>query len=182
MSDVSSGATSAAPTATSTESSQGSSESQNQNAVTGEHISKDSPTLTKAQKEKFMLKVDGEEFEEEIDFSDKETIKKKLQMAKAFEKRGGEAVKAKREAMELMKKFENEESFQNFLEQHPKGREIAEKMLLKQIQDQMMSPEEKERKEKDARLAKYEKEAQEREENTKKEAMAAKEAEYAQSF
>jgi len=99
--------------------------------------------LTTAQKEKFKLLVDGEEIEEEVDFSDKEGLKKRLQLAHAAKKRMSEAQDAKKKAFQIVKEFEeNPESMLARL--GPKGREIAEKFLLSQIQDEMLSPEEKE--------------------------------------
>jgi len=98
---------------------------------------------TPSQLRKFKLKVDGEEFEEEIDLNDETAITTKLQLAAAAKKRMTEAVDQKRKAFEIIKAFEdNPESMLQRL--GPKGRDIAEKFLLEQIKDEMMSPEEKE--------------------------------------
>lgn len=142
----------------------------------------DAKPLTQAQKEKFKIKVDGEEFEEEIDLSDKESLRKRFQLAKAYEKRGGEAVAAKRKAMELIKNFENPDSLRSFLKTHPQGKAIAEQILLEQIQDQMMSPEEKQRRATESELETLRREKKEREEAQMKQAQAAKEAEYAENY
>lgn len=138
--------------------------------------------LTASQKEKFMLTVDGEEFEDEVDFSDKEGLKKRFQLAAAAKKRMAEASDVKKKAFDIIKGFENEESFLDMIKKHPKGRDLAEKFLLAQIQDDMLSPEEKEMRMTKAELAKYkEKEAAE---NAKleKSAQEKKEAHYAENF
>ena len=119
------------------------------------------PAEIKSMKEKFMLKVDGEEFEEELDWNDKESIKNKLQLAAAAKKRIGEAKSEKQKAMEILRAFEDG----TLLSKHPKGRELAEKLLLEQIQDEMMDPKDKEIRD----LKKY-KEGNERTEKEKLEA------------
>lgn len=172
MSEVSTITTSSAPVESS---------SQTESVNSGAASEIESKPLTLAQKEKFKLTVDGEEFEEEIDFSDKEGLKKRFQLAAAAKKRMSEAGELKKKAYDVMKAFEeNPESMLARL--GPKGREIAEKFLLAQIQDEMLSPEEKEMKMTKAELAKYkEKEARELE-NQQKSAQEEKEAKYAQSF
>ncbi|WP_413581094.1 hypothetical protein [Bdellovibrio sp. HCB288] len=132
-------------------------------------------------KEKFLLKVDGVDVEDEVDWNDKESLKKKLQLAHAAEKRMNEAKGEKKKALDIIKAFEQDpESMLSRL--GPKGREIAEKFLLKQIQDQMMSPEEKAQRSDMSELEILRKEKKEREEKTLSDAQAAKEAEHAKSF
>jgi len=92
---------------------------------------------------KFKLKVDGEEVDEEIDFNDEESMRNKLQLARAAKKRMTESKESTRKAMEIIKAFDNNP--ETLLERlGPKGQEIAEKYLLKKIQDDMLSPEQKE--------------------------------------
>lgn len=103
----------------------------------------ETPQPTPSQLRKYKLKVDGEEFEEEIDLNDESAITTKLQLAAAAKKRMTEAVDQKRKAYEIIKAFEdNPETMLQRL--GPKGREIAEKFLLEQIKGEMLSPEEKE--------------------------------------
>jgi hypothetical protein len=64
----------------------------------------------------------------------------------------------------------------------PKGREIAEKYLLAQIQDDMLSPEEKEYRATKKELDAFKKEKEEREQGLKKSAAEKMEMQYAQSF
>ena len=132
-------------------------------------------------KEKFKLTVDGKEFEEELDWNDKEGIKRKLQMAHAAEKRMSEAKAAKAKAFDIVKAFE--ENPENILKRlGPKGREVAEKFLLEQIQNDMLTPEEKEYRE----LKKYkemtEAEKAKAKEESEKSAKQAQEYKYAQEF
>jgi hypothetical protein len=132
-------------------------------------------------KKKFVLKVDGEDVEEEIDLNDEEGMKARLQLARAAKKRMSEAVAEKKKAFEIIKAFEADpESMLARL--GPKGREIAEQYLLKQIQDDMLSPQEKEHRDLKKKLETYEqKEAREKQEREQS-IQQKKEYEYAQSF
>lgn len=137
--------------------------------------------IAKAQKEKFKLKVDGEEFEEEIDLNDKEDLKRRFQLSHAATKRMAKAQEDSRKAHSIVKEFEeNPEAFLAKL--GPKGREIAEKFLLSQIQDEMLSPEEKEYRD----LKKYkestEAEKKAQQEKIEREAAEKMENEYAKNF
>jgi hypothetical protein len=93
-----------------------------------------------AQLKKFKLKVDGEEFEEEIDLANEGELTKRLQLAKAAEKRIGQAKSEKAKAMEILKAFEDG----TLLKKHPKARELAEQLLVEQLQNEMLSPEQRE--------------------------------------
>ena len=57
------------------------------------------------QLKKFKLKVDGEEFEEELDLSNEAELVKRLQLAKAAEKRITQAKTEKQKAMEILKRM-----------------------------------------------------------------------------
>jgi hypothetical protein len=95
---------------------------------------------TTPQLKKFKLKVDGEEFEEEIDMSNEGELIKRLQLAKAAEKRIGQSKAEKAKAMEILKAFEDGTLFKK----HPKARELAEQFLVEQLEDEMLSPEQRE--------------------------------------
>lgn len=115
---------------------------------------------------KFKLKVDGEEIEEEIDLADEARLVKELQLARAAKKRMAEAQDEKRKLFELAKQFENPEEL--LLKMGDKGNEIAEKILLKKLQAEMMSPEQRQLIELQEKLARYEqqeKALKEKEEN-----------------
>lgn len=127
---------------------------------------------------KFKLKVDGEDFEEELDLSNEAEIVKRLQMAKAAEKRINQAKSEKQKAMEILKAFEDGTLFKK----HPKGREFAEQLLVEQLEQEMLSPEQRELKE-----LKAFKEAREREELDRQKAleqaeMQAQESKVAKQF
>lgn len=148
----------------------------NQEVVQGEA----KPTI-QAMREKFKLKVDGEEFEDEVDLNDKEELRKRFQLSHAAKKRMGEAKAAEQKALDIVRQFEQDpESMLSRL--GPKGREIAEKYLLKQIQDDMLSPQEKEARMTKAKLEKYEAKEKEDQDFKQKSVMEKKEAEYAQGF
>jgi len=53
------------------------------------------PKQVQELKKKLKIKVDGEEFEEELDFNDEEGLKRHIQKAKAFDKRAKEFSKYK---------------------------------------------------------------------------------------
>ena len=125
-----------------------------------------------AQLKKFKLKVDGEEFEEELDLSNEAELTKRLQLAKAAEKRIGQAKAEKQKAMEILKAFEEG----TLLKKHPKARELAEQLLVEQLQQEMMTPEQKELME----LKKY-KEERERSELERQKALEMAEAQQKES-
>ena len=132
-------------------------------------------------KERFKLTVDGEEFEEELDWNDKESVKNRLQLAAAAKKRMSEANEAKKKAYEIVSQFEKDP--EGMLKRlGPKGREIAEKYLLEQIKEDMLTAEEKDQRAKLTRLEQLEKQEKEREEKAKAEAEAKKEFELAQNY
>lgn len=139
------------------------------------------PTPTAAQKEKFQYVIDGETVEEEVDFSDKEALKKRFQLGHAAQKRMAEAKAAKAKAYEIVKAFEDDPA--NILERlGPKGREAAEKFLMKHIQNEMKSPEEREFEMTKAELAKYKEQEKQAKEAEEKQKISAQEAKYAQEF
>lgn len=167
-------ATSAAPTSTSAEVS-------TQNVETQQAASTEAKPLTQAQKEKFQYVIDGEQVEEEVDFSDKEALKKRFQLGHAAQKRMAEAKAAKAKAYEIVKAFEDDPA--NILERlGPKGLEAAEKFLMKKIQEQMKSPEEREYEMTKAELAKYKEQEKLAKEAEEKQKISAQEAKYAQEF
>lgn len=118
---------------------------------------------TAPQIKKFKLKVDGDDFEEEIDLSNEAELVKRFQLAKAAEKRISQSKAEKQKAMEILKAFEDG----TLLKKHPKSRELAEKFLLEQLEDEMLTPEQKEYKQ-----LKAFKEQKEREEAESKKAEA----------
>jgi len=130
---------------------------------------------------KFKLKVDGEEVEEELDLNDEESLRQRLQLAKAAKKRMAEAVNAKRQAVEIIKAFEADpETMLKRL--GTKGREIAEKYLLSQIKEEMMTPEQKQRMAEETELQQLRREKEERIANAEKEKVASLEKKYVDDF
>lgn len=131
---------------------------------------------TAAEKRKYKYKVDGQEVEEELTDDD---IKKHLSMSKAAYKRMGEAAKEKQQAQQLVKMLrENPEAVLNNeqIMGSRKFREIAETYLAKQLEDQMLSPEEKYKREMEQKLRQYEEN-----ERTQKEQVEAKQLEQLQN-
>lgn len=145
--------------------------------ATEEKVNTPPPSL----KEKFKLTVDGEEIEDELDWNDKDAIKQRLQLAAAAKKRMGEASEAKRKAYEIVSQFEKDP--QSMLKRlGPKGREIAEQYLLADIQEQMLSPEEKESRDAKRERDELKKEKEERLAKEKSDIESKKEFELAQGF
>ena len=104
---------------------------------------------------KFKLKVDGEEIEQEIDLNDEQRIIKALQMEAVAQKRVAEARDQKKKAFDLI----------SALEKDPKsllkrmgdtGYSAAEELLLEKLQQEMMTPEQREMAELKAKVERYE--------------------------
>lgn len=146
-----------------------SSEPVSMQAEEGESLNQEiiDPEVVAPSKRKYKFKSDGQDYEEEYD---DESITRQLSLAKAAQKRMNEASMTRKQA----------ESFINALQNDPmsvlqdprimgqeKFREIAEQFLSKQLEEQLLSPEEKARKNMEERLRKYEE--QEKEEMTKAE-------------
>lgn len=113
-------------------------------------------------KKKYKLKVDGVESEVEIDLSNDEEVTKILQMAKAFQKRGGEFTKAQEQLLAKMKEIESDP--EKYLES--KGVDLdakAEERLRKKIAELEKSPEQKEKEQFQAELEQLRKEKAEAE-------------------
>lgn len=91
-------------------------------------------------KKKLKLKVDGQEFEEEIDFNDEESLKRHLQKSKAFDRRLKEFSTYKNQvdaALEMLQKDP-----ETFLEKMGLNvDEFAEKRLSRKIEEMKKSPE-----------------------------------------
>jgi hypothetical protein len=132
-------------------------------------------------KKKFLLKVDGEEFEEEFDLSDEESLKKELQLARAAKKRMAEAAEIKKKNFEIMQQLE-QDPIALAKKMGPKGREIIEKYLYEQLIEENMSPEEKEYKNAMAELEQYRAEKKQAEEQRKLEAETAEQQKYEQYY
>lgn len=139
--------------------------------------------LAKAQSliKKLKLKVDGQEFEEEIDLSNEEQLIRDIQLARAAKKRMAEAQEAKRKAFELVQAFDTDPT--SLLKRHPKGYELAEQLLLEKIQAEMMTPEQRQMMQMQKELEAYkaqEKAIKEQQEQAQLQALEAKQAEHYQ--
>ena len=130
---------------------------------------------------KLKLKIDGEETE--YDLSNEEQLKKDLQLSRAAQKRMQEASEVRRQA----------EDFINQLKKNPKAlltnpelginfRELAEDYLAEQLQEEMLSPEEKQQREMERRLKEYETQEQERKQKEEQQRMQELEQKYAEDF
>lgn len=121
-------------------------------------------------KKKYKIKVDGEESEVEIDLSDEKEITKILQMAKAFQKRGGEFTKAQQQLLAKMQEMDNnpEDYFSK------KGVDLdawAVERIKKKVEELEKTPEQKAQEAKDARLKELEDKVKAAEEEKEKIAM-----------
>lgn len=95
-------------------------------------------------KKTFKLKVDGQEFEDTIDLSDEKEVIKRLQMAKAFEKRGGEFTKARAEMDAFIKEIESDpEAY--FAKRGVDLDKYAVERLEKKVAELQKTPEQKEK-------------------------------------
>lgn len=144
-------------------------------------VKPETPPAPPSMKKKFQLKVDGEDIEEEIDFNDEEGMRSKLQLARAAKKRMAEAQAEKKKAFEIVKAFEADPK-SVLARLGPKGRAIAEEFLLNQIQDDMLTPEQKELRDLKRENETF-KEREAREKKEREEAqIAEKEKTFAESF
>lgn len=110
-------------------------------------ISKDEAN---ALKRKLKLKVDGEEFEEEIDLNDEDNLKKHLQKSKAFDKRVKEFSTYKSQVDQLIEMLEKDP--ESVLERMGVDVDsLSKKRIERKIEEMKKSPEqiEKERMEKE---------------------------------
>jgi hypothetical protein len=103
------------------------------------------------QLKKFKLKVDGEEFEDEIDLNDEEELKKRLQLAKVSQKRMQETATERKRRMEFEKSAED---FLTLLKTNPRAilsdpqigidlKKLATEILDEEIEQSKKSPEQR---------------------------------------
>lgn len=127
----------------------------------------ETPVVEAPVKKKYSYKSDGVDHSEEL--SDEE-ISSKLSLAKAANKRMSEAAQSKKQVEQFVHALQNDpESVllnENFMGVK-KFRDLAEKFILKQIEQESLSPEERAQAEKERKLSAYE--AKEKEEMTKQE-------------
>lgn len=107
-------------------------------------------------KRKYKFKSDGQEFEEEYD---DESITRQLSLAKAAQKRMNEASATRKQAETFIQMLQNDPMKvlnDDRIMGSAKFREIAEQFLSKQLEDQLLSPEERTQRDREAKLKKYE--------------------------
>lgn len=110
-----------------------------------------------AMKKKFKLKVDGEEIEEEIDLSNEEDLKRRLQLAKAAQKRMQESAHMKmaiKEFYELLQTNPDEALSQLGFD----PLKYSEERLRREIEEQKKSPQQKEFERQQRELEKHKRE------------------------
>lgn len=119
------------------------------------------PSLSKKEKEslkkKFNLKIDGEEFEEEIDLGNEEELKKRFQLAKVAQKRMQETSQYKKaiEQFEQLVKTNPDEALA-MLGFDPL--KYSEERIQREIEERKKSPEQVEKERIQKELEKYKKE------------------------
>jgi len=129
---------------------------------------------------KFKLKVDGEEIEEEIDLADEQKLIKMLQLAKVAPKRLQEVHDEKKKLFELAKQFEDPRALLERM--GDKGTTIAEEILLKKLQNEMLSPEQRQMQELQSKLAMYEKQEAEAKQRLEQEQLSKMEQQQAEHY
>lgn len=133
-------------------------------------------------KKKFKYKADNQDVEEEL--SDEE-ITSRLSLAKAAHKRMSEAATIKKQTEQFIKLLQenpmavlNNEKIMG----QKKFREIAEQFIYEQIQQESMTPEQREAIEKDKRLSDYERREKEQREQHEQNQLKQLESHYVQQF
>lgn len=113
-------------------------------------------------KRKLKLKVDGEEVEEELDLGNEEELKKRLQKARAFDKRSQELASFKSQVDEFLKQLQTAPDV--ILEKLGLNvDELAEQRLRRKVEELEKSPEQKEREKMHKELEQLRKEKEEAE-------------------
>lgn len=135
------------------------------------------------------LKVDGQEFDEslpfEVDENNKEHmdfLRKHLQLSKVSNKRMSESAKVKMQAEALIREFEDNPTSLFKKLDAKKARSAAEEFLLEQLEQEMMSPEERTRQEMMRKLQSYEETERQTKEQAEANQMAELQNQVAQNY
>lgn len=95
-------------------------------------------------KKKLKIKVDGVDFEEEIDFNDEDGLRKLMQKSKAFDSRAQELSALKAQMNQFAQMIDDDP--EGFLEKIGKNvDDLAEKRLIRKLEEMKKSPEQVER-------------------------------------
>jgi len=113
-------------------------------------------------KKKLMLKVDGEEIEEELDWNDDESLKRHIQKSKAFDKRAKEYATLRSQVEALITDLQNNPA-EVLAKLGHNVDEIAEKHLQSKIEEMKKTPEQLEREKMQTELEKLRKENEDKE-------------------
>lgn len=135
-----------------------------------------------AERRKYTYKVDGKEVSEDLSDDD---VKKHLSMSKAAYRRMQEAAEAKKQSEQLIRMlrenpeavFENEQIMGN-----KKFRDIAEAYLAKQLESEMLTPEQRQQKQMQSELEKYRESERKQKEAQESQQMEQLQQHYAQEF
>lgn len=142
---------------------------------------------TPAEKKIWKLKADGEEFE--FDASDEEAIKREIMKARGANKRFQSAAELKKQAETFFNMMKDPQQLRKVLEDPRVGvdvKKFAQEYLWEKIQDEQLTPEQREQREKDRELEEYRqqkaKQEQERVEREKAERVSRMEQSYEQKI
>ncbi len=113
----------------------------------------------KSLKERFKLKVDGEEFEEEIDWNDKERIKRALQMERVANKRMSEKANIDKDMRQLVSLLQTQPDAV-LAELGHDVEKFAQDVLNRKLEEMQKSPEQKEKEAMQKELERLRKEAE----------------------
>lgn len=138
------------------------------------------------------IKIDGQEYDEqlpfEIDENNKEQVeylKRHLQMSKVSNKRMQEASKLKSQSDQFIRMLQEDPMKILTHEQfggEAKFRKMAEEYLLKEIQEKMLTPEERQQRDMEAKLRQYEEVEKQRRAESEAKQMEQLQNHYAQEF
>lgn len=148
--------------------------------ISQEHaVSEEKPRNVK----KLKLKVDGSEYEEEIDLDNEEYLVRQLQLAKAAQKRMQEASMTKKQAEQFIKMLRQDPI--KVLQNPHLGvdfRKIAEDYLAAQLEQELLSPEERQLREYKQKVEEFESEKKRQQEEAEQTQMARLQEHYAQEY
>ena len=167
------------------ESSEATTESTSENLSDQPGEAKASAAPVQPNKKKFKFKVDGQEVEEELDLNDEVMIKKHLSMSKAAYKRMQEAAQVKRQNEQFVKML-----MQDPIKvlTHPqfgggkKFRELAERYLAGELENELLTPEQRNQRDREAKLRNYEEQEKQFRQQQEQAQMQKLQDHYAQDF
>ena len=143
------------------------------------------PVVPAKNMRKIKYRADGKDYEDEIDFNDDKVMAQHLSKSRAASKRMDESAATKRQAEQFFKMLQDDPEKLLSHEQFggpKKLREFAERLLSRQLEEEMLTPQERQQKTNEERLKKYEDQEKEQVTRQEQEHMQKLQEHYADDF